>query len=135
MLSQLRKVYYPPVPFGELGTSWCLFIVRNQSMDACDLHLGQLIQSAMDECRRIQESAESNWPVWLFDSTNEAISAMTGYLESVRTSQLPRPSDGAGLGFSRGIGEWADGYEHLMALAYEIDRYYSENCNCVRVVS
>ncbi|WP_324733725.1 hypothetical protein [Pseudomonas paeninsulae] len=104
-------------------------------MDACDLHLEQLIKSAMNECRCIQKSAESNGPVWLAGSTNEAISAMTGYLESVRTTRLPRPSNGAGLGFSRGIGEWADDYKHLMGLAYEIDRYYSDNCNCARIVS
>ena len=104
-------------------------------MDACDLHLEQLIKGAMNECRRIHGSAESNGPRWLVESTNEAISAMSGYLESVYTSRLPRPSAGAGLGFSRGIGEWADDHEPLMALAYEIDRYYSENCNCARVVS
>lgn len=75
-------------------------------MDACDLHIEQLIKSAINECRRIHESAESNEPTWLVESTNEAISAMSGYLESVYTSRLPRPSDGAGLGFSRGIGEW-----------------------------
>ncbi len=104
-------------------------------MDARDLHLEQLIKSAINECRRIQKSAESNGPAWLVDSTNEAISAMTGYLELVRTSRLPRPSNAAGLGFSRGIGEWGDDFEHLMDLAYEIDRYYSDNCNCARVVS
>ena len=60
-------------------------------MDACDLHLEQLIKNAMNECRRIHESAESNGPTWLIETTSEAISAMTEYLEMVSTNRLPPP--------------------------------------------
>jgi hypothetical protein len=90
------------------------------------------MEQAISECEAISAQAACLGPQWLHRAAEESTTTMRSYLASVQSGLLARPSGGAGLGFSRGLGEWADGQERLMALAYTIDRFYKMDCNCSR---
>jgi hypothetical protein len=104
-------------------------------MDSIDEKLATLIEQALDECLSIEALAIKQGPEWLVDSAAESVKAIKGYLKSAKAGKLPRPSQGAGLGFSRGLGEWAEDYEELMGLAYKIDEFYSNDCNSKRIIT
>lgn len=104
-------------------------------MDSRDARLDELFGEAIDECLEIGEHAGVSGASSLSRFTAKAVDILERNRKLVQAGELLRPSHGNGLGISPALGEWAGKYERLMGLAYEIDRYYAEDCNFPRAGS
>ena len=104
-------------------------------MDSRDVRIDELIGETLDECLEILEHQETPEAKTLSEHAERFVEALERNRRLVQAGELQRPSNGNGLGISSALGEWAGKFHRLMGLAYEIDRYYAEECNCPRVGS
>ena len=102
------------------------------SPDALDLQLAVLMSRTIQECEITAAQAKAFGPAWVVTCSEEAIATIRKHLGNASTASLPRPSQGASLGFSRALGEWADNYKPVMTCAYAVDSFYKWDCDCPR---
>jgi hypothetical protein len=80
--------------------------------------------------RACESAKESSWAIV---RAEYSISVVKNYRDSIMNEIMPRPSCGATLGFSQGIGEWAYDFKDIMDAAHKVDRYFSKECDSPRL--
>ncbi len=86
----------------------------------------KLIESAISECVRVGQDALSNGQQWMEEDAKTSQSQFEKIRYQLLNDTLPR-SDGAGLGITRALSEWAP--KSLYDAGLAVEEYYIRTWN------
>jgi hypothetical protein len=86
----------------------------------------RLCDGAVEEAARLVQEYQREGDSERLEMAELTLENLRGIKDSALTGILPRPSQGAGLGLTREVGEWAEGLP-LMDLVEAVELYYRRN--------